>query len=116
MQAAVLVEDMRMAPHQFVGHGAERVLDPEGAEFSGDLRQQHAFEDVVPDLLAQGGEVASLDGVDHFVRLFEHELGQRLERLLSVPRAALGTPQRRDDFDKAIELRGGGHWSSWVIG
>ncbi len=99
-----------MASHQLVGHRAERILDTEGAEFSGDLRQQHSFEDVVADLLAQGGEVASLDGVDHLVRLFEHELGQRFERLLSVPRAALRTPQRRDDFDKAIELRGGGHW------
>ena len=47
--------------------------------------------------------VAALDRVDHFVRFFEHEMRQRVERLIAIPRTALGRPQRPHDGHELLE-------------
>src|SRR5262245_17947947 len=48
--------------------------------------------------------VATVDRLDHLVRLFEHIRFQRVDGLLAIPWAALGGPQRGDDIDEAREL------------
>ena len=81
------------------------------AELAGlraELRQQHALEDQVADLLAERRAVARVDRLQHLVGLLEHEGPQRLQRLLAVPRAAVRRAQARDDVDEAVEGGAGG--------
>src|SRR6185436_12654919 len=108
MQLPVFLKDVRMAPDQLVGNRAKRILDPEEAEVCGDLREQYALEDVIANLLAESRHVPALDRVDDFMRFFEHELRQRLERLLPIPRTAGWASQQRHNFDQALKL-GLGH-------
>ena len=67
------------------------------------LREEHPLEDVVANLFAQRVHVAALDGVDHFVRFFEHVMRQRFERLFAIPRTALRRPQRPHHVHQLLE-------------
>ena len=78
------------------------------AGFGFDLREQHRLEDVVAELLAQRRVIVMVDGLEHFVRLFEHERRQRVDRLLAIPRAAVWRAQAGDDVDETAEFFGGG--------
>ncbi len=69
--------------------------------------EEDALEDVIADLLAQRAEIAAVDRVDDLVRFLEHVLAERLQRLLAIPRAALGRAQRGHDLDEAGELGSG---------
>ena len=68
---------MRVAPQQLLDDRPQRVVHREVSALGCDLREEHALEDVIADLLAQRVHVAALDRVDHFVRFFEHEMRQR---------------------------------------
>ncbi len=72
-----------------------------------ELGQEHRLEHEVPELLAQRRMVVRVDCLDHLVALFEHERLQRVNRLLAIPGAAVGAPQRGHNPDQARELVGG---------
>ena len=90
MHEAVLLEDMRVASQQLLDNRPQRVVYREQPALGRELREEYALEDVVAYLLAQRAHVAALDRVDHFVRFLEHEMRQRVERLIAIPRTALG--------------------------
>ena len=92
-----------MAPQQLLDNRPQRVVYGEQSALGRDLCEEHPFEDVVADLLTQRVHVAALDGVDHFVRFFEHEMRQRFERLLAIPRTAVRRPQRPHDVHQLLE-------------
>ena len=77
--------------------------DRELAALVGDLGEEHGLEQEVAELLAQLRGTAALDGLEHLVGFLEHERPQRGLRLLAVPRAAVGRPQRPHDVDQPVE-------------
>jgi hypothetical protein len=103
MNLAAWLEHMGVSANQFCCNGLERIGDAEPPIFSGDVRDEHAFKDVIADFLAERVDIGALDGVDHFVRLFEHIMAQRLDRLFSIPRTALGRSKLSDDFNQPEE-------------
>ncbi|BCS34068.1 hypothetical protein TBR22_A32970 [Luteitalea sp. TBR-22] len=98
---------MRVPADQLGAHRLERRLDVEAAGVLADLRQEHALEQQVADLLAQAVGVLPLDGVDHLGGLLEHVAREAAQRLFAVPRAAVGPAQAGHDFDEPREGRAG---------
>ena len=103
VHAPVFLEDMRVPPNELLDHGPQRIVDREQARLGGHLREEHPLEDVVADLLLQRRRVATLDGIDHLVGLFEHERRERLERLLAIPWTAFRRSQRAHDRHELLE-------------
>src|SRR5579864_3442230 len=98
---------MGMASDKFVRHRSERIGNGKRASFSGDLREEYSLEDVIAKLFAERHHVVALNGVDHFVRLFEHELRERPRRLLAIPGASLRRAKGSHEVDETDELFGG---------
>jgi hypothetical protein len=59
---------------------------------------------VIADLLFEGMHVIALDGVDDLVGFFEHEVGERSERLIAIPGTSFGRSQRTHHLYKLLEL------------
>src|SRR2546421_650275 len=51
--------------------------------------------------------IVAIDRLEHFVGLLEHERLQRVDRLLAIPRTAVGPAERGHDLDEPDELAGG---------
>ena len=86
----------------------QRVGDGKGAEVGRDLREKDTLEDMIADLLAERSEIPSLDRLDDFIRFLQHELAQRLKRLLAIPRTPSRRSEDRHDVNQTSEpLRGG---------
>ena len=96
-----------MAPDQLVGDALQRVGDREVPGLRFELREEHRLEHEVAELLRQGRVIVAIDSLEHFVRLFEHERLQRVDRLLAIPRTPLGSAKRGHDLDEAGELASG---------
>ena len=96
-------EHVGMPADQLVADAVDRVAQREVPGLVADLRQEHGLEEEVAQLLAQVGRRAVLDGVEHLVGLLEHERAQRGERLLAIPRTAVGGAQRAHDVEQALE-------------
>ena len=92
-----------MAADQLLADRPQRVRHGEAPFVRRDLRQEHALEQEVADLAAQSVVIAAIDRVEDLVRFLEHELPQRLERLLVIPRAAAWSAQPRHDVDQLLE-------------
>ena len=102
-----VAEDVRVATNELVGDRRERIGDGEVARLGAQLGQQHAFEDHVADLLAQGRAVAPVDRLEHLVGLLEDEGAKGLERLFPVPGTAVRRAEAGDDVDEAGEPAAG---------
>ena len=83
-------EDVRVAAHQLVGDALQRVGDREVAGLGLELRDKHRLEHEVAELLAERRVIVAVDRLEHLVGLLEHERLQRVDRLLAIPRAAVG--------------------------
>ena len=101
--APIAREDVRVATHQLVADLDQGIRDAEVPGLALELRDEDGLEDEVSQLLADGGMVARVDGFEELVRFFEHERLQRVDRLLAVPRAAVGPAKRGHDVDEARE-------------
>ena len=106
--AGPLAEDVGMPPHQLAADRAQRVGDVEVAPLGADPGEEHRLEQEVAELVAQGGRVAAVDGVDDLVGLLDQEGTQRLRRLLPIPGATVLGAQPPHQLDEALERRPGG--------
>src|SRR5262245_63203327 len=95
---------MRMAPHELLPNGINRVADRKLAGFLADLREEHGLIEVIAQLLPELLRVARVDRLEHFIRFLEHEWTQRRLCLLTVPGAAAGRAERAHDGDELVEL------------
>ena len=107
-RTAVWREDVRVTTNELVGDGVDGVADREVSVLLGNPREKHGFEQEIAELLAQRVEVAAIERVEQLVGFLEHERPQRGERLLAIPRAAVGSAQRAHDVHEAIETASGG--------
>jgi hypothetical protein len=69
-----------------------------------ELRDEDGLEQEVAELLAERRVIVAVDGLEHLVGFLEHEGLQGVDRLLPIPRAAIGRAERRDDLHKTGEL------------
>ena len=97
-------EDVGMPAHELVGDQLQRVGDLEVSGLRLELGEKHGLEDEVAQLLAERRVVVAIDRLDHLVGFLEHERLQRVDRLLAVPRTAVGSAERRHDVDQPDEL------------
>ena len=51
--------------------------------------------------------IVAIDRLEHFVGLLEHERLQRVDRLLAIPRTAVGSAKRGHDVDESCEFASG---------
>ena len=93
-----------MTPHELVGDDFQRIGDLEVSRLRLELGEKHGLEHEISELLAQLGVIVPVDRLEHLVRFFEHERLERVDRLLPVPRAAVGTAERRHDVDQSSEF------------
>ena len=63
-------------------------------------------EHEVAELFTERGVIARVDRLEQFVGFFEHERLQRVDRLLAIPRAAVGPTKSGHDVDEACERLG----------
>ena len=103
MHETVLLEHMRVPSQQLLDDRPQRVVYGEESVLGRDLCEEDPLENVIADLLTQRVHVSTLNGVDHFVCFFEHEMRQRIERLIAIPRTAVGRPQRPHDVHQLLE-------------
>ncbi len=83
-------EDVRVPSDQLGDDGVGRVGDGEGTVLGADLGDEHRFEQQVAELVTQRAGVAAVDRIDDLVGFLQDERPERGQRLLSVPRAAVG--------------------------
>src|SRR3954471_1791613 len=102
-RTAARIEDVRMPANQLGRDRLQGIGDGELPGVSADLREKHTLEDEIADLAPRRVRVASIDRVEHFVRLFEDERAQRFERLLAIPWTALRSAQAHHDVDERLE-------------
>ena len=92
-----------VAADQLGGHRLERRGDVEAAVVLADLREEHALEDQVTDLITESVGILAVDRVHDLGSFFEDEARQCLERLLAVPRTSVRPAQSGHDFDQFRE-------------
>ncbi|MNN07168.1 hypothetical protein D3C81_1199860 [compost metagenome] len=98
-------EHVWMAAHQLVGNAVDHLVETEALLFAGQLRVVDDLEQQVAELLAQVGEVATLDGVGDFIGFFQGVGDDARVVLLQVPRAAmLRIAQARHQVQQVVEL------------
>jgi hypothetical protein len=107
MHLAIVLEHVRMSPHQFVRDGLKRFSDPKCAHIAGDLRKKDPFEDVIANLFTKRIKVPAFHGIDDLVGFLENELTQRLERLVAIPWAPLRRSEHSHDVDETGKLTSG---------
>jgi hypothetical protein len=66
-----------------------------------DLGKENTLEEEIAHLLFQRAQIVTFNRLEHFVRFFEHERRERLQRLFAVPGAAFWRAQRSHDVDKS---------------
>src|SRR5262249_55532147 len=93
-------EDVWMTPHELVPNMSYRVCDREMPGLGLELREKNGLEHEVAELLAERRVIVAIDRLEHFVGLLEHERLQRVDRLLAIPRAALGSAKQGHDLDE----------------
>jgi hypothetical protein len=54
--------------------------------------------------LGKAREVAPVDGIQHFVGLFDQILAKRIQALLAIPGTSIRSSQARHDFHQAVEF------------
>ena len=79
-----------MSPHEFVSRRTQGVSQRELSIFHAHLGQEDGFEDEIAQLIAKRIGVTGIDGVDHFVGLFDEKRAKRHERLFTIPWATVG--------------------------
>ena len=84
-----------MAAHELVGDALERIGDREVPGLGLELREKDRLEQEVAELFAQRRVIVAVDRVEDLVGFLEHERLQRVDRLLAIPRAAVGRAQGR---------------------
>ena len=67
------------------------------------LGHEDGLQEEVADLFEERAAVAAVDRVDDFVRLFDDERLERLQRLFAVPRAAVGASQGGHELHEIVE-------------
>jgi hypothetical protein len=92
-----------MTTDQLVADRSQRVRNGEPPFILRNPREEDALEDEVADLSAKIVVIAAIDGVEDLVRFFEHELPERLERLLVIPGTSTRAAQPRHDVDELLE-------------
>ncbi len=73
------------------------------AFFGRHLGEEDGLEHQVAELFGQAGPIALVDGVQHFVGLFEQIGLDGVEGLFAIPRAAAGSAQPGHDADQALK-------------
>ena len=68
-------------------------------------RLKDDLEQEIAELFAVLLGVAGVDGLEHLVRFFDQVGLQRLQRLLAIPRAAVGCQQSLHDLDQFGKCR-----------
>ncbi len=101
VDALLVREHVRVAVHELVGDAAHHVVDVEPALGVANRRVKHHLHQQIAELLAVAVDVVAGERVEHLVRLLDQERAQRIERLLAVPRAAVGGEQAVHDLDEA---------------
>ncbi len=94
---------MRVTTDQLVADRPQRVRNGEPPFIFRNPRKEDALEDEVADLSAKIVVIAAIDRVENLVRFFEHELPERLERLLVIPGTSTRSAQPRHDVDELLE-------------
>ena len=96
-----VAEDVRVAMNELLDDAGDDVVDGERALLAAELGLEHDLEEQVAELLADRLAVAGVDGVDDLAGLLEGVFPERFERLLAVPRAAVGGEEPAHDADEA---------------
>src|ERR1700730_6509991 len=78
-----------MAPHHFVVNSPQNVGDRKAALAARDFRMENYLQEQVAQLVSKFGIIASVEGVEDFVGLFNEVRAQSGVSLLAIPRAAL---------------------------
>ncbi len=98
---------MRVTADHLVDDGPGDVVKGEGALFLRHPGVEDHLEEEVAQLVAQVGQVAPLDGVGHFIGLFDGVGGDGGEGLLQVPGAAvLRVAEAGHDVEELLQGQG----------
>src|SRR5205085_1594233 len=92
---ATRAEDVRVAPDELLVDLARDVVEIEIPAFGRELGVKHHLDQHVPEFLAHVRDVVPVDGFEQFAALVDQAAGERLVRLLAIPRASVGRPQPR---------------------
>jgi Domain of unknown function (DUF1844) len=74
-----------------------------------ELRDEHGLEEKVSELFPERPVIVPVDRLEYLVGFLEHVWLEGVDRLLAIPRAAVGRAQPRDNLDEAKEGVGGGN-------
>jgi hypothetical protein len=96
-------EDVGVAAHELVGDRGDGVVDRERALALADRGLKHDLHQQIAELLAVIRRVVAAHRIEHLVGLLDQERAQRVERLLAVPRAAVGGEQSVHDVDELAQ-------------
>ena len=69
----VNIEHVRMPANQLVGGRRQRIREGKLAILGAELRDEDSLEHEVTQLVTECHGVVCIDGVDHFIGLFQHE-------------------------------------------
>src|SRR5512144_1491413 len=97
-----------MPANQLVRDRAQRIGDCEAPFIGFNLSKEDTLEEQITDLSEKILVVGSINCVEHLVGFLEHKSTQRLNRLLSIPRAAVRSAQARHDVDELLKLASAG--------
>ena len=98
---------MRVARDELVRDRVRDVGELELALLLRELGLEHDLEQEVAELLTVLARVARVDRLEHLVRLLEHVRSQAPQRLLAVPRAAVGPAEPLHDPEETFDGIGG---------
>ena len=100
VDALLCREHVRVAMDELVADALHDRVDIERALAAPDRGLKHDLHQKIAELLAVTVDVVARERVEDLVGFFDEERAQRVERLLAVPRAAIGSEQAVHDFDE----------------
>ena len=93
-----------MAADQLFVDGIEGIVDVEVACFGGHLREEDGLQHEVAQLVAQARPSRGVDGIQHFIGLFERVRLDGVEGLFAIPGAAVRRAQPGHESPPAARI------------
>ncbi len=104
----LVAKNMGVTPDELVGDAIGDVGKGEISRFVRDLRLKDDMEKKVAQLLGKMGRGTGIDGLDHFVALFQHLGLERGRGLFPVPGTAVGGAETRHQAEQPVHRREAG--------
>jgi len=97
-----------MPANQLAVDGVQSVGDLKEFFLAGHLRIKYGLQQKIAKFFGEVGPVAAINGIQHFIRLFQRVRLNGIERLFAVPGAAIRAAQASHNRNKLLKFISGG--------